>query len=326
MKYFLGLDAGGTKTRAVIIDENSKIMGEGFGGPANYHNIGLPQVNKNVYRTIEEVLSKAFLKEEQITWVTVGIAACDTPHDHERLLTSFTTAEMKTFSGKLTVVNDTKIGLYSGTLPPGIVVVCGTGCNVYGENAHGDEAWAGNWGPFLGDRGSGYHLAKKLFETVVAAYDGTGEQTALTKKLEERLHVTSPIDILDWYNDTKPSIHEISDFAPLVLETAEEGDEVARQLVDLNLTELGHALAAVVRKLKMEEDANRVVIVGGLFESKYFRALFEGHVTALLKRVRIVKPLVSAAVGAAIMARAEFEKSHQPSVNSLQQGKLKSDS
>lgn len=311
MQYFLGLDAGGTKTRAVIIDENSKILGEGLGGPANYHNIGLNQVTKNVYRTIEEVLSKSFLQKDQIFWVTAGIAGCNTPRDHMRLSTSFTTENMKIFSGKMTVVSDAVIGLYSGTIPPGIVVVCGTGSNVYGKNAHGEEAMAGNWGHFLGDRGSGYHLAKKMFETVIASYDGTGEQTILIRMLEERLRVTSPIDILDWYNEMKPSIHEISDFAPLVLESAEQGDEVARQLVESNLSELGRALKAVVKKLKTEDDFNRVVIVGGLFESKYFSALFEGHVTALLKRVRIVKPLVSAAVGAAIMAKAEFEKLHK---------------
>lgn len=308
MQYFLGLDAGGTKTAAVIIDETSKVIAEARGGPANYHNIGIDQVHKNVYRTIENVLSKAFLKEEQINWITIGISACDTPLDRERLFKTFTTGEMKSFVNKLTVVNDTKIALYSGTMPPGIVVICGTGCNVYGKNKQGVGAMAGNWGTFLGDRGSGYNLAQRLFQTVVAFYDNIGESTRLTAKLEGKLKVTSPKDIMDWYNNNKPSVHEISDFAPLVLESAEEGDEVARQLVDETVSELGKALVAVVKKLQMENESIRVVISGGLFESKFFRALFEGHVTALIKHVRIVKPLVTATVGAAIMAKREWEK------------------
>ena len=98
--------------------------------------------------------------------------------------------------------------------------------------------------------------------------------------------------MVDWGNHGKPSIHEISDFAPLVLEAAETGDEVAKQLVDTTITELGKALKAVVKKLKMETEYNRIVVVGGLFESKYFLALLEGHVTALFSHVRIVKPLL----------------------------------
>ncbi len=308
MNFFLGVDAGGTKTRAVVIDENSQLKAEALGGPANYHNIGLKQVVKNVYRTIEDVLSKALLKEEQVSWCTIGVAACDTQKDYEKLFSAFSSGELKTLAGKLTVVNDTKVGLYSGTLPPGIVVVCGTGCNVYGINSHGEEAYAGNWGHFLGDKGSGFQLAKRLFQAVIEAYDGTSEQTSLTTKLLARLDVKTVTDMVDWSSEAKPSIHEVSDFAPLALEAAEEGDDVAKQLVDKTIAELGRALSAVVKRLKIADEYNRVVIVGGLFESKYFRALFEGHVTALLKRVRIVKPLVSPAEGAAVMAKAEWEK------------------
>lgn len=308
MQYFLGLDAGGSKTRAVIIDENSQIKGEAIGGPANYHNIGLSQVAKNVYRTIAEVLSKSYLKESDVTWTAIGIASCDSPKDHEALHKIFTSDQMAFLSKRLTLVNDTKIGLYCGTTPPGIVTVAGTGCNVYGVNSHGEEAFAGNWGHFLGDRGSGYQLGKWMFQTVVGAYDGIEVPTLLTQKLASRIDVASAADIQDWYVETNPSIHEISDFAPLVIEAAEEGDETAKSILDKTVAELGRALRAVVVRLKMENEYNRIVVIGGLFESKYFRALFEGHVTALITRVRIVKPLVSAAVGAAIMAKEERKK------------------
>src|SRR3989344_5298788 len=308
MNFFLGVDAGGTKTQAVVIDETSKILAEELGGPANYHNVGLKKTISNVYRTIEGVLSKSYLREDQITWATIGIAACDTDKDHDVLFKSFTTEIMADFNHKLTVVNDTKVALYSGTLPPAVVVICGTGANVYGKNAHGDGAMAGNWGFFLGDKGSGYILAQRMFQAVMEHYDGVSEAPVLAEKLKSRLGVGSAKDIMNWYNEAKPSIHEVSDFAKMIIQTAEEGDDVARQLVDKTITELGKALTAVMKRLKMEEEFNRVVISGGLFESKYFRALFEGHVTALVKKVRIVKPLVFPAVGAAIMAKQEWEK------------------
>ncbi len=308
MIFFLGVDAGGSKTRAVVMDENSQIKAEAFGGPANYHNIGLDEVKQNVLRTIENALSKAFLKESTITWCGIGITALDTPKDFIRLQETLTSDQLGWLKNKITLVNDTKIGLYSGTLPPGIVVICGTGSNVYGKNAHGDEALAGNWGYFLGDNGSGFVLAKRMFQTVVEAYEGIAEATILTEKLGQKIGVASPEDISDWYNETQPTVHMVSDFAPLVIETAEAGDDVARELVESTIAVHGKALMSVVKRLKMEDEYIRVVIVGGLFESRFFRAVFEGHVTALLKRVRIVKPLVSPAVGAAILAKHEWEK------------------
>lgn len=304
MKYYLGVDAGGTKTKAVLIDESSQILGEVNGGPANYHNVGIVEAITNVEATIGQLLEKTNKSMTDITWATIGIASCDTPKDHAALLEAFSKGALNTISQRLTVINDAKIGLYCGTLPPGIVVVCGTGSNVYGINDHDDEASAGNWGYFLGDKGSGYILGKRMFEAVVEVYDGVREgPTKLTEAVEKRLSVKSSADINDWYSSTKPSVHEISDFAIPVLQAAEEGDVLARDLVDKSIKDLGKSLLAVVKKLKMEDDAVRIVIAGGLFESKYFRALFEGHATALIKRVRIIKPLVPMAVGAALHAK-----------------------
>src|SRR3989344_3967867 len=310
MNYLLGVDAGGTKTKAVIIDENSNLITEALGGPANYHNIGLDSAVASVTGTITQILKNAKQSLNSLAWATVGIAGCDSQKDFGRLQSAFTKNGLTAISDRFTLVNDTVIGLYSGTVPPGIVVICGTGSNVYGENDHGEKATAGNWGQFLGDKGSGYSLGKHLFETSIEVYDGIiTESTVLTELLEKRLGVKSAVDINDWYSETHPSVHEISDFAPLVIAASEEGDELAKQLVEAAIAELGKALVAVVKRLKMEDEPIRVVICGGLFQSKYFRTMFEGHATALVKRIRIIKPLVDAAVGAALMGKLNYSSS-----------------
>jgi len=310
MKYFLGVDGGGTKTKAVIIDENSNLITEALGGQANYHNSGLDIAVASVTSTITQVLKNANQPLSSLSWCTVGIAGCDSQKDFNRLQSSFSKGGLAEISNRFTLVNDTVIGLYSGTVPPGIVVICGTGSNIYGENDHGEKATAGNWGNFLGDKGSGFTLGKHLFETVIEVYDGIiTETTVLTQLLEKRLGVKSAADINDWYNEVHPSVHEISDFAPLVIAASEEGDELAKQLVESTIAELGKALVAVTKRLKMEDEPIRVVICGGLFQSKYFRTMFEGHVTALVKHVRIIKPLVDAAVGAALMGKLNYSSS-----------------
>lgn len=308
MNYFLGIDAGGTKTKAVVIDEDSKLLSEANGGSANYHNIGLEKTSQTVISTLKQAVKQANLSPDQISRCVIGIAGCDTQKDYQQLFKAFTSEQMVNFAAKLTLVNDTKIALYSGTLPPGIVVICGTGCNVYGINSHGDETFAGNWGYLFGDKGSGYNLGKRMVEKVFEVLDGRLENSLLVDKLKTKLDFNSPEDLVDWRVEKKPSVKNISDFAPLAISAAEEGDEIAKDLVDETVSELGRAVLAVVKKLKVENEYNRLVTVGGLFESKYFRGVFAGYVTALLKRVRIVKPLVSIAVGAALMGRHEFGK------------------
>lgn len=308
MNYFLGVDAGGTQTKAVLINEKSQILGSVNGGPANYHNIGLGETQKNVSAAILQLLQQTQISFAMLTWATIGITACDTQKDFDRLFEIFSTGSLKALAQKLTVVRDSVVGLFSGTKPPGIVVMCGTGAMVYGINEKGENASAGNWGYFLGDQGSGYMLGKRMFESVIAAYDGRLESTILTQKLEQKINVHSAADVLDWYNDTKPSVHIISDFATLVLTSAEQGDEVSKQLLDVTVSELGRATLAVIKRLYMQDEAVRIVLGGGVFESKYFRTLFEGYITALIKRARVIRPLVSPAVGAAIMAKHEWEK------------------
>jgi|GEM_PF-2931131 len=308
MNYFLGIDAGGSSTKAAVIDENSKIIAQATDGPANYYNVGLTQTKTTITKTIEQVAKTAGISLAEITYVVVGITALDTDKDHNVLTQALTTDGLSAFAHKMTLVRDAVAALYSAIIPPGLTVICGTGSYVYGKNDHNEDATAGNWGYFLGEHGSGYTLGKKLFETVVARYDGLVEETMLVARLENKLHTKSAADLLDWYNENKPSVHDISDFAPLVIEAAEAGDEIAKQLVDETIGYLGKAAQAVIKRLKMEGETIRIVTSGGVFENNYFRALFEGHMTALFKHVRLIKPLVPPVVGAAIMARHEWEK------------------
>jgi N-acetylglucosamine kinase-like BadF-type ATPase len=40
-RFLLGIDGGGTKTQAVIVDEHGRFHGTGLGGPSNYDDVGV---------------------------------------------------------------------------------------------------------------------------------------------------------------------------------------------------------------------------------------------------------------------------------------------
>ncbi len=56
--FFLGIDAGGSKTTAVIVDSQGHTCGHGQAGSANYHTVGLDNGGGSSYRGRGTGLSK----------------------------------------------------------------------------------------------------------------------------------------------------------------------------------------------------------------------------------------------------------------------------
>src|SRR5262245_57413163 len=54
-RYYLGVDAGGTKTHAAIADQDGRIVGVGQAGTGNWEIVGL----KGAARTLERALKGA---------------------------------------------------------------------------------------------------------------------------------------------------------------------------------------------------------------------------------------------------------------------------
>jgi N-acetylglucosamine kinase-like BadF-type ATPase len=48
MEIFLGVDGGGTSTRAVLVEASGRVIGQGEAGPSNYHNVGIPDALANI--------------------------------------------------------------------------------------------------------------------------------------------------------------------------------------------------------------------------------------------------------------------------------------
>ncbi len=57
--YLIGLDGGGTKTTAVVIDQNRRELGRGSGGPGNYHSAGAADALAGLPEAIGKALERA---------------------------------------------------------------------------------------------------------------------------------------------------------------------------------------------------------------------------------------------------------------------------
>ena len=55
MKYFLGIDGGGTKTTAAVSDENGNIVLKSVGKTINFYSVGMKKARSNLSDIIRSV-------------------------------------------------------------------------------------------------------------------------------------------------------------------------------------------------------------------------------------------------------------------------------
>jgi len=117
----------------------------------------------------------------------------------------------------------------------------------------------------LGDEGSGYDLARRGLNAASRAVDGRGPATLLSVRLPQAAGVATLEAVADRVYLEQWTPAQVASLAPAVLAAAEEGDEVAGEIVRTAGRELALAAISVIRALGMEQQNFEVVLSGGIF-------------------------------------------------------------
>ncbi len=265
MAYYLGLDAGGTKTFALVGDDTGHVLGFGRAGAGNYECFGVPEAAKEIKTAMDKALETANVTLEQIAGVGMGIAGADLPEDYDML-------EKELFTPLLgdkprVFRNDSMGGLRGGTKDPfGIVIACGTGCVCAGVNRAGKEARVGGISEDFGDMVSGPSLGSEGIKAVWRARDGIIPPTLLTDVFVQRAGCAD-VDTLFremYYN--RITYDDLQPMAKLVYDAAGQGDAAACDILQWGGNYLGDMVTAVARHLDMCGDAFDVVTTGSAFK------------------------------------------------------------
>ncbi len=298
MFHVIAIDAGGTKTLCLLADDRGTIVSSARGSGANLQAHGELQVEKVVHEVMDQAIGDRDIVPAAIC---IGIAGVDRPGDRAMMRDIM---KRIGFQARIVIVNDALIALEAG-LPDaaGVVVVAGTGSIAYGRDAAGRAARAGGWGHVLADEGSGYWLGRQTLRVVMRAADGRGPATALTPRLLTHFGVSRPQDFVRevYESGTRPSV--IASLAKYLEMAVEEGDVVAREIIDEAAHELSLAAAAVTTRLALTDSV--VVLAGGMF--KMVPALTKAATRAITERAgaSVVRPLdQEPAVGAVRLAIA----------------------
>ena len=85
MNFFIGIDGGGTKTKASLVDENIKVICEEIGGPSNFLVFDITVVAESIVNLISTICEKGNIEPSQIKSVLLGTAGAGRQDDAERL-------------------------------------------------------------------------------------------------------------------------------------------------------------------------------------------------------------------------------------------------
>ena len=303
----VGVDGGGTKTHAIIMDTNQRILGEGFAGPSNPLRVGVTNAAAAVREAIDRACTSAQIRRKDIVAAEVGLAGAR----REELRARMREALSDIGIGEVEVVGDAEIALYGATDgEPGLVVIAGTGSICYGINSRGKRALAGGWGPVAGDEGSGAWMSRCALHALAKAADGRGPATALTEAASAYFHVTEPEDLATAIYAPTMTNERLAGFGKQVIEAAMDQDDVAEKIVTQAGKELGLAAVAVIRALKMERDRFQIAYVGGVFAAASDLVLgpMAEEIKTVAPRAYLAPPRFLPAVAAAKMARMHINE------------------
>ena len=241
---YLGIDGGGSKTLAVIVDAQGNERGRGSAAGANHHAAGLPHALAQIELAVHHALA-AVGGELPLAGAWVGLAGIDDPTDQALLL-----PHLRALSHHLRLTNDAELLL--GALPGalGVALIAGTGAIALGCDAQGQRARANGWGHLIGDEGSGYAIGQAALRAVTRAADGRGPATALCAVVLAAWNLADPAALIPHvYAD--PDKVVIARLAPLVLAAWRAGDAVAGRIVRHAAADLAASALAVGRALTL---------------------------------------------------------------------------
>ncbi|MCE5257243.1 MAG: hypothetical protein LLF89_10425 [Spirochaetaceae bacterium] len=309
--YLLGIDVGGSRTRALVADNEGRALGFGEAGAGNHEIVGYD----GLFGAMREALCQALADTnvgESMRFVGAGFGIAGFDWESERAQTMSAIARLE-LSCPVALRNDAALGLAAGSSEGwGINISAGTSNNCYGRtrSGHGGdgsvvrEGRIAGAGAAFGENGGAAEIVKAALVCINHARIMRGPPTALTGAFCSRTGASDANALVEGLvcGRVAPS----ADWAQDVFATARAGDAVARGVITWAGRELGESAVAVARQLGLEQESFEVVLSGSLFA---YEPKLEAGVAAVLAEAapgaRLVHFDAPPVIGAVVLGAEE---------------------
>lgn len=215
MKYYIGVDGGGTKTAFALFDENKNIVEQYETEGSNHENMegSFPQAAGIIAGGVKGLLEKANITLDDVDGILMGLAGIDHPYQHDAMVEELDKLGIK----GCRIYNDGFIVIKAGVgAGCGIGYNCGTGTCCNSLDSDGNMLQIGGFDVLSGDKGNGHWVGSQAFRIM---YDevclGKGK-SLITEYMKEKAGIVDRATLLD---------------SIAVLESEDEGEAFLRKLI-----------------------------------------------------------------------------------------------
>jgi len=298
MKYIVGIDGGGTRTKCVFADASGHPVLEISGGASNFLTIGTDKAVSSITSVLMEALQKLNCSFDDVLIIAGGISGAGRKSHSENLRSSLIKKLPENFKN-IYIDSDARIAL-EGALAgePGAILIAGTGSVVFGKDNSKKIFRAGGYGRIIGDEGSGYSIGAKTLKKISQMIDGRKDEGKMLKSFGTIFNINNSDDLIRLvYN---PGF-DIPSIALFTVRAAEENIPEAGRILDEESDELIKHITAIKNKLNLVP--LRLVLIGSLIENdNYYSRLLIDKINSL-NDIEINEKRYPPEMGAVIMAK-----------------------
>lgn len=278
--YYIGIDAGGTKTLLTSEDAMSGRRTVFQGGPLNICSV--PE--QEAYAAAAQLLAEA-IRHAEGTCLGIGIGAAGASNPKTCAFYGYVINEI--LPGVPFVVDtDARAALYGALAgEEGLIIIAGTGSVCYGE-WKGKSAQCGGGGHIIDDGGSGYMIGREILSAVLRSWDGRAEATLLAELLRRHAGINSQSELIDFVYNSTNGKKEIASLAVLIDEACAEKDPAAMDIISRAAGELALLADGAARQLDIRESAKLAMGGSMLLKNRYLRE-------ALTEKISISCPFLT---------------------------------
>ena len=262
----LAIDGGNSKTDVALVAADGALLATVRGGPSNHQVIGTERATKELTTLVRDVAELAGIAADGpvAQHTSACLAGADLPVEEAELNRR---VQSLGWSNTSAVVNDTFAVLRAG-LPDdgphwGIGIVCGAGINGVGVAPDGRTTRFLSLGELSGDWGGGGELGPQALWWAARAEDGRGPETELRTAVAAHFGLNRVEDVVIGMHLGTIDYSARHELVPLLFAVADRGDEVARDIVLRQATEICVMITVAARRLDLLETRGVPVVLGG---------------------------------------------------------------
>ncbi|MEO6907340.1 MAG: BadF/BadG/BcrA/BcrD ATPase family protein [Abditibacteriaceae bacterium] len=324
MQYFLGIDGGGTKTRAVLVNDTLQVVGTGISGASNHHAVSADKAVQHCAEAAQLAISDAMRIDNSVHKNSIagwGFGLAGVRRESDAFLMR---GRLNSLCGETPWILETDavaahFGAFNGGT--GIVQIAGTGAVSLGVDASQERFYTDGWGPVMGDEGGGYWIGQQALRIACRSADGRAPRSSLTGAVLGAFGVADCNALVDFLRKDKASRETIAGLARLVFDTANGGVHEAISIREQATDLLAQSITATAKRILTRHQERSIgdakplhlslCLLGGLLEDEYFKAGVAYNIGERFVELknnflpldswRIVKPQFDAASGAALL-------------------------